>query len=402
VTKKRKKKRTHRSNFATAQQVTDRILAEGPDYLDKNLIRMMMASADLRDEREFADLALDPQRTLEVAARHFPRFRRHILRAAERNKEKAGTVYDDYRIAAMEELDTPQLREDLRQRLDRFIARAQHRGDSDKLEAAILLSMFLDEGQKVMRKPMPLGVCSLMVRVYEESLDRAMAEVPDAEEIAGEDLTEIWRDRHVEEDMAAIAAATEKAKSLDDLDRRIQNDPDLALAWRRQAPNLLEELEREWIHCGADFVPGHFTAEEVARAMERMERKYLSKPWHLSRYILPWALVSWFQVIQETLEEVVTPERQGEIAAGLRAAGQRALESDNAEMRQLAPHFRAAAESVASADYPPGNGVLRSMFLVSFYTWFGDTETLSPQWQRFIDKAEKSRFLRSARGDEEV
>jgi hypothetical protein len=238
--KRRKKKHTRRSDFATAQQVAERIIAEGPEYLDKNLVRMMLTSANLRDEREFADLTFDPQRTLEAAARHFPRFRRRILRTAERNEGDAGMVYDDYRIAAMEELDTPRLRE------------------------------------------------------------------------------------------------------------------------------------------------------------------YLSKPWHLSRYIFPWALVSWFQVTQETLAEVVTPKRQAEIAAELRAAGQQALESDDAKMRHLAPHFLAVAESVASADYPPNNGVLRSMFLVSFDAWFGDTETLSPQWQRFLDRADKSRFLRSAREDGEV
>lgn len=39
------------------------------------------------------------------------------------------------------------------------------------------------------------------------------------------------------------------------------------------------------------------------------------------------------------------------------------------------------------------------MFLVSFGKWLSDTKALSPRWQRFLDKADKSRFLLSVRGD---
>ena len=195
-------------------------------------------------------------------------------------------VYDDYRIAALEDLDTPQLREEVRRRLDRFVARAHHRGAPYKVEAAILLSILLDAEQKVTKKPVPLGICGLMTVIYEDTLDRAMAEVPGAQEIAGEELTELWRSRRMEKDMAALTAATKKAKSLDDLERRITSDPDLSLAWRCQQPHLLEALDDELVQLGADFVPGYFTAEEATLAMDRMEEEHLSKPWHLSRYIM--------------------------------------------------------------------------------------------------------------------
>lgn len=264
-------------------------MAGGPDYLDENLARLIVASAELREEREFADLTLDPRRTLEAAAHHFPHFRRRFRRAARRDEEKAAEVFDEYRIAALEELDSPQLREDLRRRLDRFITRAQHRGDPDKLEAALLFSMLLQDEQSILREPLPLGLCGLMTVVYE--LDRAMAELPDAEQIADQDLIEIWRQRHREEDMAALAAAANRAKTLEDLNRRMAGDPELSLAWRRQRPHLLETLEDELVNLGPDFIPSHFTVEEVALAMERMERDRLSKPWHLSRYIIPIALV---------------------------------------------------------------------------------------------------------------
>jgi hypothetical protein len=389
MTRKRKNRRNRRTDFATVQEVTERIISGGADYLDENIIRLMQASGELRDEREFADFTLDPQQTLEAAAHHFARFRRRLSRAARRDKDKAAMVYDDYRIAALEDLDTPQLREEVRRRLNRFVARAQHRGDPDKLEAAILLSILLDAEQKATKKPVPLGICGLMTVVYEDTFDRAMAEVPDAQEIAGEELTELWRSRRMEKDMAALTAVTKKAKSLDDLERRITSDPDLSLAWRCQQPHLLKALDHELAHLGADFVPGYFTAEEATLAMDRMEEEHLSKPWHMSRYIMTVALLYWLQSIRDVLDEIVTPERQAEIASGLRTAGQRVLERDDPERRALAPHFLAAAENVANDDWPAGNRVLISMYLVSFCEGLSDLESLSPQWQRLIHRMDE-------------
>ena len=390
MTRKRKNRRSRRTDFATVQEVTERIISGGADYLDENIIRLMQASGELRDEREFADFTLDPRQTLAAAAHHFARFRRRLSRAARRDKDKAAMVYDDYRIAALEDLDTPQLREEVRRRLDRFVARAQHRGDPDKLEAAILLSILLAAEQRVTKKLVPLGICGLMTVIYEDTLDRAMAEVPDAQEIAGEELTELWRSRRMEEDMAALTAVTKKAKSLDDLERRITSDPALSLAWRCQQPHLLKALDHELVvDLGADFVPGYFTAEEATLAMDRMEEEHLSKPWHLSRYIMTVALLYWLRSIRDVLDEIVTPERQAEIASGLRTAGQRVLESDDPERRALAPHFLAAAESVANDDWPAGNWVLTSMYLVSFCERLSDLESFSPQWQRLIHRMDE-------------
>lgn len=369
----------------------------GPDYLDENLPRLIASSGDLRNEREFADLTLDPQRTLEVAALHFARFRRRLLRTAKRNLERLDEVYDEYRIAAIEELETPELRADLRRRLDRFIARNQHRGDPDKLEAAMFYAMCLAPEQEVLQKPLPLGLFGLMTVIYEETINRAMAEIPDAEEIAGEELTDIWRLSHMKEDLTALAAATKRARTLDDLSRRIETEADLALAWRRQQPLLLETLEMELARWEPDFVPGYFTAEEVAQAMERMERERLSKPWHLSRYILPVALTHWFGIVQDLLAERITPERQAQIAAGLRASGQRVLKSKDPEKRALAPHFLAAADSVANENQPANNTILQSMFLISFSTALDNQDALSPQWRRFVQRLDNSHFVQELR-----
>ena len=96
--------------FATAGEVAQRIAAAGPKYIEDNFVRIMEASAGLRQEPEFADLDFEPRQTLEAVARQFPRFRSRLMRAARLGAEAVATAYDDYRIAVMDELDTPQFR----------------------------------------------------------------------------------------------------------------------------------------------------------------------------------------------------------------------------------------------------------------------------------------------------
>jgi hypothetical protein len=259
--------------------------------------------------------------------------------------------------------------------------------------------MLLDEEQEKSGEPLPLGLCGFMTTIYEDTFDEAMAEVPDAPEIAGEDLTEIWRIRHEEQDLAALAEVTKKSKTMDDLGRRIKADPELALAWQRQQPHLLRTLVFELEDLSADLITGHFTAEEVDRAMDRMEQANLSRPWHLSRYIGSLALISWFQTIQEVLAEIVTPERQDEIASGFRATGQQMLESGDPEEQTLALHFLAASESVANADWPAGNKVLIALFEIGFDERIEEPESLSLQWQRMLDRIKNSHLMNRLRED---
>jgi len=60
--KKRSKGRPapSRSVSFSARRVAERIAAAGVEYLEANFARIMQESADLRQEREFADLYLEP------------------------------------------------------------------------------------------------------------------------------------------------------------------------------------------------------------------------------------------------------------------------------------------------------------------------------------------------------
>jgi len=123
----------------------------------------MQGGAALRQEPEFADLYFEPRQTLEAAARHFPRFSQRLRRVARRDENAVAPVYDDYRIAVLNDLDTPQFRQQLQRRLEQCIDRLKYGHDVEKLETALFISVLLsNKASKTMKgkKPLPLGECT--------------------------------------------------------------------------------------------------------------------------------------------------------------------------------------------------------------------------------------------------
>ena len=380
--------------------VAERIAAAGPDYLQDNFIRIMQGCAILRQEPEFADLYFEPRQTLETAARHFPRFRRRLVRAARRGTEAATTTYDNYRIAVLDDLDTPQFRCQLQHRLEQCMDRLNCGCDADKIEMALFLSVLLgDKASKLVKGKgaLPLGVYGLVTTIYEDSFDRAMGEMDDACDVVGDDLYDMWCAKHNKEDMEAITATTEQISDFEELATHIKADPALALAWKRQERYLLEELESQIANVGLTFTPSLFTPDEVVLAMDKMEQRHLSNPWSLSRYFALLAMANFAFCIQKTVNEIVSLQRVTEMIERFKSAGTKSLESDDDRIRALVPHIQAAIHHLQSEQMPSRNRVVRMMYLLSFSATLSDlgaADTLSPRWQRLLKRLEKSRLLR--------
>lgn len=384
--------------FAAAAEVAQRITAAGPKYLEDNLVRIMQTSADLRQEPEFADLDFEPRQTLEAAARHFPRFRSRLMRAARRGAEAAAPVYDDYRIAVISDLDTSQFRRQLQRRLERCMDRLNRSRDVDRLEITLVLSMLLgDEVSQMVkgRDALPLGVYGLVTAIYEDSYDRAMREVPSARDIVGDELYDLWCAKHHDEDLEAIATAVGQISAFDQLPRHIERNPRLALAWKRQRQSLIDELDLRMADLELTFSPGLFTRDEAALAMDKMEQKHLSKPWSLSRYFALPAMISFTTCIRDTVDEIVTPERMAEMIEAFKSVGREALESDDDRLHALVPHAQAAIRYLESEPMPSRNRIVGAVYLLSCVTLLGDLDAPDPRWQRFFKRLEKSRLLRS-------
>lgn len=380
-----------------ARTLVEQAATAEPDYSEDNLIRIMQHSATLHHEPEFSDLYLDPMQTLEAAARHFARFQRQVTRAMRRGREPTTDIYDDYRIAVLDDMDTLQLRQQLRRRLDRYINRPKRDRDAAKLESALFLRVLLDDKANKLvkgKKPLPLGVYALVTVMYEDSFVRAMEEIPTAREIVGNDLYRMWCARRHKKDMQIITTAVEQIDAFAELEERIKADPALALVWKRQELFLIEEFQTKILQTGLRISPDFFTPDEAMLALDKMERQYLSRPWSLSRYFPLLAFPNFAECVRETLAEILTPQRIVEMSDELKSLGQYCLEADNDSMRPLASHIQAAIHHL-EREASSQNQVAATLYLVqSLHAAIGDIDALSPRLQRFFKRMEKSRIIR--------
>jgi hypothetical protein len=387
---------------STAKRVGERIAAAGPDYLQNNFIRIMQGGAALRQEPEFADLYFEPRQTLEAAARQFPRFSQRLRRVARRDENAVAPVYDDYRIAVLNDLDTPQFRQQLQRRLEQCIDRLKYGHDVEKLETALFISVLLsNKASKTMKgkKPLPLGVYSLVTTMYEDSFDRAMEETPEARDIVGDDLYELWCAKHSEKDLAAIAAATEQISAFEELSDHLETNPALAQAWRRQESYLIDDLQMRLAQGGLSLSPGFFTADEVTLSMRKMEQQYWNKPWSLSRYVMLLAIANFVHCIRETVDEIVSPQRIAEMIERWQFLGQHCMEAEDKRLRSLVPHVQAAIHQLQSEKMPSRNRVITTIYLLDCLDVWRDTDALSPRWQQFFKHLQRSRLWRKVSED---
>jgi len=377
---------------ATARTVVERV-AVGPQYLEDNFIRIMQRCAILRHEPEFADLYFAPRPLLAAAARHFPRFRKRLERAARRGMATVASAYDGYRIAVLHDLDTPEFRSQLQRRLKRCTDRLLAGHDAEKIELVLCMSAWLGAETGPVKDEIPLGLYGLITTIYEDSFDRAMMEVPEAHALVGEYLYDLWCIGHRVNDLVAIAAATEPVTTFDQLGRQVATDPALAVAWQRQESYLLQELQSHQTQGGLLIRTDFFTADDVALVMRKMEQQHWNRPWSLSRYIPVLAMVSFVQCLREAANEIMTPQRIAEMIAEWRAAGQACLEADDERLRALTPHVLAVIQSLQRGEPPSSNPVLTTTYLVSCFTAWSVPDALSPQWQRFFNRLGQSRLV---------
>ena len=381
-------------------EVVERIAAAGPGYFEDNFVRLMTGSAVLRQEPEFADFFLDSRRTLDAAARHYPRLGRRLRRVARRGGEGAVLAYDDYRIAVLNELDTLEFRQEVQRRLARCMDRLKRGHDAAKVEMVLFLTLLLGpDAFKMIRgkKLLPLGLCGLVTMLYEDSFDRAMETIPEARDIIGETLYALWCARHHHEDMAIINAAVEQINAFEELAVRQEMDTTLARAWRRQESYLIEELQAYVAQEGLSIEPGFFTPEEAALPLAMMERRYWNKPWSPSRYSALLTVINVVRCIRETLDEIVSPEKIAEMGRGLKSLGQMCLKADDERLRSLVPHVQAAIHHLQSEARPSHNQVATTLYVMSLSAAM-DEESLSPQWQRFFERVQKSRLMQRLGG----
>jgi hypothetical protein len=243
-------------------------------------------------------------------------------------------------------------------------------------------------------KTVPLGLIGLVTVVYEESFDRAMETVPKAREIVGDKLYGVWCDGHKEQDLAEIDAVLRKLTDFEELAVRLEDDSTLAWAWKRQEEDLLRGFGVHLVSGALCFDPRFFAPEEIREAMHKMEQRYWSKPWSISRYLLVPASLNLIACIRETVDEVMSAERVAELVTLLKVLGQSSLTSQDEQTRSVVLALQAGIAELVEVEPVSRSQVIQSLFLQEVIESLGEVDELGSHWVRFIQQASNSRLIR--------
>ncbi len=391
----RKKRSAKRRQDSTPPTLTmlQRLTQGGPEYMEENFIRLMRDSGQLQEEPEFTDLYFDLEQTLAVSNKQFARFRKLFQKAIKRDDEDTViTTYDDYRIAVINELATPKFKQQLKHNLDRCQKRLNPNNQSELLECAAFVSVLMDSEK--LQENFPLGIYGLVTVIYGASFDRAMIELPNAHDLIDDNLLyTIWQAKHETDDIILLELAVKAANTFEELLNEVDDEPELAVALQRQQEHLAKALPQRLMSLGIWFKPHFFEPDEIRVGLDIMEAKYLSKPWSLSRYITPLIVFKYVKVIYQTLEELMTPQRQEEAIAWWQHNGQICLTGDDDAKHALSVNVLAAVKLLQSEPDPVHSPIITSMYAIETFAFISaSSDNLSPVWTKTFNRIEKSIF----------
>jgi len=94
-----------------------------------------------------------------------------------------------------------------------------------------------------------------------------------------------------------------------------------------------------------------------------MERRHWSKPWSLSRYLIPLAIYNLALCVRESIDEVVSPEHVAKLAGALKTTGQSAIASGDERMRSWVPALQMAIDDLQQAETPSQSIAMQALYL---------------------------------------
>lgn len=287
----------------------NRLLHGTRSELEESVIQLLIGSASLRTEPEFRDLHFDVERAAQISARIFPKYAPRFERVMRKSGDERQQVYDDFRIEVIDELATPEFRQDLLKRLERCAARFQREGKQERWETTMLL-------RGVMEQPkLPWGICALLTTLFEET--RAVMEVHDAEE---QELLGDFTGR--------IKGATDPSHSLpltippertDEFARKVDAKPGLRERLERKAQSMIDGFERELFQ--GKYELHVFSDEEIQRAIQCFDNFAQSNVLDPKKPLTDGAAKGFAACIEQTVRALATPERIQDIVKALKQTG---------------------------------------------------------------------------------
>ena len=141
MAKKKERRKTRRRRQKTSRPAT-RYPAEIPD--ERTLMRGMMEMESLADEPEFADFELG-EHAVEIIAEMIADFDEELKHLEEvGDEEEIDKLSADAKVEAIQKVVTPEVKTDIRRRLERLSRRLQEEGQKERADGIAALALMLD------------------------------------------------------------------------------------------------------------------------------------------------------------------------------------------------------------------------------------------------------------------
>ena len=141
MAKKKERRKTRQRRQKTSRPAT-RHPAEIPD--ERTLMRGMMEMESLADEPEFADFELG-EHAVEIIAEMIVDFDEELKHLEEvGDEEEIDKLSADAKVEAIQKVVTPEVKTDIRRRLERLSHRLQEEGQKERADGIAALALMLD------------------------------------------------------------------------------------------------------------------------------------------------------------------------------------------------------------------------------------------------------------------
>lgn len=282
-------------------------LSNNPELFKEMLIELLSESYLLAEEPEFIDLYLDPEQTYAIAIQTLEEYEDRLEAAEKKGLEQLEYLRDDMRAEAIKRLLDDRVRKDILYRLDSLVERiktSKDEADSEKLLIATALLSAFDIPN------FPWGMSPLLAEIYQRSLNFALENneeaqlLDDIRSVLGEDLSP----------QDVLEKATDPA-----FIRKIENtiDPDSELYERIsvQADKLTQDFY-EAIENGK-IALDVYTGDEIMKCLTKLEERIIAEQIDPEDFDQDRAAEIMVSVMDESLAEIVTPERLHQIKTEL-------------------------------------------------------------------------------------
>lgn len=268
------------------------------ENIEERFIRVMIDSAELADEPEFADLYMDGEKAAQVTARWLEKYMPILSAAKNKTQDEIHQANDEMRIEVIKELATPSFRKDLLQRLQILIDRLSRTKDQKKLEVAFLLHPILSRQIELW------GVCGLILGIYNRSMERYFGEREEENELIGAIASALKEEGKGPADIEALLEAPDsKLKQV--AEKVFGANPNLREKAEKQIDDMVVAFEQ-------DLQAGNvklelFTLQELNLFAERVLGEFgetldkTKQTEEINKRV--------FEILLETIRDLMTPQR---------------------------------------------------------------------------------------------